>query len=358
MTVSFERAVELVGRSFGESRWLLLLTLLSLLQTTCRSDDMEAPDVSHIELDLLIRRFDVDLQQAAQDSLNNGATALRAAYPVFFDSVFLPLMLPGDYERYDSALVRAFAVEPSLQEILDTVVQAFPVAEADHDSGWQHDLEQAFRYAKHYFPEAPTPEVITYVSELSLGALTYGDDYLGIGLDFYLGAGYRGYNYDYFPIYVQRTMTPIHIAPRAVEAWLSNMLPPPSDTRMLDRMLANGKLLYVKRRLLPHVADTAVLGFSADHLAWLRDNEAQMWTHYLDEKLLYETSGRRIEKHVGVSPNVPGMPPEAPGGGANWVGMRIIEAYMRRHPATTLSQLLALSDPQALLTESKYRPDR
>ena len=312
------------------------------------------PDLAGVDVALEVRRFDQDLRRAAADSTADGAQVLAQAYPLFFDSVFTRVMgLPEGVPGYDSALVAAFRTQPSLRGVLDSVTAAFP---EDEDAGWRRDLERAFRYAKAYLPEAPTPEVVTYVSELSLGNLTYGDALLGIGLDFYLGAGFPGYSREVFPRYLQRSMNADHIASRAVEAWLTNLLGPPPGQRMIDQMTHNGKLLFLKSRLLPHVADTAVLVFSAPQLRWLRDNEVPMWTHYLDEDLLYETSGKRIGKHVGVSPNAPGMPQEAPGGGANWVGMKIVEAYMRRHPETTLRELIGLRDGQALLTEGRYRP--
>ncbi len=332
--------------------WLLTLAVTG---ASCGADDEPPPpDVSEMSVDLGTRRFDQDLRGASLDSTANGARVLRQAYPVFFDSVWLQLMLPGNFEAYDSALVRAFAQEPSLQGLLDSVTKAFPPA--DTGAQWEQDLTQAFRYAKHYFPETPTPELITYVSELSLGNLTYGDEVLGVGLDFYLGSGFAGYNPETFPQYVQRSMNRDHIASRAIEAWVTNLIGAAPGQRMIDQMIHNGKLLYLKSLLLPHVPDTATLVFAKAELDWLRANEAQMWTHYLDENLLYETSAKRIGKHVGVSPNVPGMPPEAPGGGANWVGLQLVRAYMKRYPDKSLRDLIAERDAQKLLTESKYRP--
>ena len=323
----------------------------------CGGDVDEAfppPDVSGVDVDLRVRRFDQDLRRAALDSTANGAEVLAEAYPAFFYGVFTRVMgLPDGVAGYDSALVAAFRVQPSLRNLLDSVTAAFP---EDPDASWRADLEQAFRYARHYLPEQPTPEVVTYVSELSLGNLTYGEGLVGTGLDFYLGAGFPGYSREVFPEYLQRSMNADHVASRAVEAWLTNLLGEAPGQRMVDRMVHNGKLLFLKSRLLPHVADTAVLVFSEPQLRWLRDNEAQMWTHYLDEDLLYETSAKRIGKHVGVSPNAPGMPPEAPGGGANWVGMRMVEAYMRRHPETTMRELIDLRDAQAVMTEGRYKP--
>ena len=313
------------------------------------------PDVTAVEVALDVRRFDQDLRRASLDVTADGGRVLAKAYPVFFDSVFTRVMgLPPGVAGYDSALVAAFRTEPSLRGLLDSVTAVFP--EGPQAPDWKRDLSEAFRYARYYFPDAPTPEVVTYVSELSLGNLTYGPGLLGVGLDFYLGAGFAGYSREVFPAYVQRSMNADHIASRAVETWLTDRLGPPPGQRMLDEMVHNGKLLFLKSRLLPHVADTAVLVFSPAQLRWLRDNEAPMWTHYLDEDLLYETSAKRIGKHIGVSPNVPGMPPEAPGGGANYIGMRMVEAYMLRHPATTLQELIALRDAQVLMSEGRYRP--
>jgi hypothetical protein len=90
----------------------------------------------------------------------------------------------------------------------------------------------------------------------------------------------------------------------------------------------------------------------------LENNELEMWAHYLDKELLYETNPGLIGKHVGPSPNAPGMPPEAPGGNANWVGMNIVEQYMERRPDLSLQDLIDEKDSQRILTESKYKPKR
>ncbi|MFK8056212.1 MAG: hypothetical protein AB8F78_08860 [Saprospiraceae bacterium] len=334
-------------------RFCFLILLFSF--AACTPDGPPVPDVSALTVDLKVRRFEYDLAAASQlDSTQNGAQVLREAYPVFFDSIWLELLLPGKGRLYDSAMVVAWQRQPSLRKILDSVQIAFPLSE----QAWERDLAQAFKYAKHYFPEKPTPSVVTYPSELSLGAFTYGDNLLGIGLDFYLGNGFSAYDPMVIPRYIQRSMNADHIASRAMEAWISEYIGDAPGDRMLDRMLHNGKMLYIKARLLPHVADTAVLGFSKDQLAWLESNELEMWAHYLDKELLYETNTSLIGKHVGPSPNAPGMPPEAPGGNANWVGMRIIEQYVARRPDLDLQGLIDANDSQRILTESKYKPKR
>jgi uncharacterized protein YjaZ len=52
------------------------------------------------------------------------------------------------------------------------------------------------------------------------------------------------------------------------------------------------------------------------------------------------------------------MPTNSPGRAGNWMGYRIIRAYMKKHPNTSLEQLMALKDAQKILDESKYKPKR
>ena len=335
-------------------RWYCFILGLVLF-FSCQEEQESLPDISGISVDMPVERFEQSLSAASLDSLHNGAQALRSAYPIFFDSVWLQVMLPGKKEGYDSALVAAFRVQPVLARLLDSVGLRYP---ANQQQKWEADLLQGFKYAKAYFPQKPTPRVITYVSELALGNFTYGEEMLGIGLDFFLGEGFEGYDPNVFPRYIQRSMNADHIAPKSIEAWVSGIMGEGKGDRMIDRMIHNGKLMYIKDRLLPHMADTAVLGFSESQLSWLKDNEDLMWAHYLDKELLYETQGSLIGKHVGPSPNAPGMPQEAPGGGANWVGMRIIQQYMARRPDQNLQDLINEQDAQTILAQSKYKPPK
>jgi hypothetical protein len=92
--------------------------------------------------------------------------------------------------------------------------------------------------------------------------------------------------------------------------------------------------------------------------AWLPDNEREMWAFFLKENLFYSGDYQKIRKYIEYSPGSPGMPDEAPGRTANWVGWQIIKAYMTRYPDTTMEQLIALKDAQKILDDSKYKPKR
>jgi uncharacterized protein YjaZ len=104
--------------------------------------------------------------------------------------------------------------------------------------------------------------------------------------------------------------------------------------------------------------DTVIMDYPAEKLKWVNDNEKNVWYHFTTQDMLYETSLNKIQKYIGPSPASPGMPPEAPGNTASWLGWKIVKAYMKTHPGTTLQQLIAMTDAQKILDESGYRPPR
>lgn len=110
--------------------------------------------------------------------------------------------------------------------------------------------------------------------------------------------------------------------------------------------------------LMPTAADTVIMDYSAPKMKWAKDNERNIWNLFNSEHLLYETSLKKIQKLIGPSPSSPGMPPESPGNTGSFLGWQIVKAYMKKHPETTLKELIALDDAQEFLKESGYKPPR
>ncbi|MFQ5447121.1 MAG: hypothetical protein ACE5FF_09305 [Saprospiraceae bacterium] len=98
--------------------------------------------------------------------------------------------------------------------------------------------------------------------------------------------------------------------------------------------------------------------YSQPQVDWCNQNEENIWAYLISEDLLYSTAWNDFRKLVEYSPNSPGMPKEAPGRTANWLGWQIVKAYMKRHPGTSLEDLIALKDAQAIMDGSKYKPRR
>ncbi len=336
-----------------------------MLASGCRSEDdgPPPPDVSAITSDISIKRFEQEL--FGMDSLSVPAelAALEQRNPAFTD-VFFRYVLnirAGEENtknaQTEAAFMQGFIEFPALRNLCDSVQATYPNLD-----DYKKELDDAVRYFKHYFPEQPAPtSVTTFIAEYSLAAFIYGQNELAVGLDLFLGATYPYAKYNpgntNFSDYLIRTYNRDHLTAKTLIPLVNDLVMEPPGDRLLDFMLHNGKKLYIMEQLLPYTSDTVIMEVTPLQLQWLKNNEREMWAHFLKEELLYNSSWPDIRKLVEPSPNSPGMPPEAPGRSANWVGWQIVKTYMRRFPQTTLPELIKLRDSQKLLDDSKYKPD-
>lgn len=325
-----------------------------LLLTAC-NNDRNGPNVSGIQVDVKINRFDQELFAIDTNNLQNGITTLRQQHPemfrVFTENIIHDQTNPA--ETPDQAIGNFIKSVP-IRKLNDTVQQVYG------DLKWlERDLSQLFRYYKYYFPKKPVPAVNAIVSEFSVDAFTYGDSLCGIGLDLYLGENFPGYNPEIFPAFIRRQFNQDYIQIRLAKALAQNCFGEiPPGNHLLDMMLYNGKMLYIVDHLLPAVPDSMKMGYTREQMEGCYANEQAVWARLLSQNLLYSTDFGEFRKLITPSPNAPVVFQEAPGEVGNWLGWQIVDAYMKRHPETGMEELLHLTDSQKFLEAAKYKPKR
>jgi len=342
-------------------RGLLSLLLLSGF-VSCRSgeEDLVRPDVSHMEVQTEIRRFERDL--FAMDTLRPDAERVRldSLYgefaAVFFGQILLidnPQIAPEGAGPY----LRGFIGHDATRRLYDTIQVVYP--ELDRE---KKHFDLAFRYLHYFFPHLPPPRITTFLSEFSVANFIFGEDELALGLDLYLGEDYPYASMDptnpIFSGYLTRTYNRDHVVPRTLKPLLEDMVGPPSGERLIDHILRNGKVLYLQQLILPGIPDTARLEYTPAQLDWLQTNERDIWAFFTSENLLYSTDWKKYRKYVEYAPHSPGMPEEAPGRAGDWIGLQIVKAWLRRHPEAGPAGLLRIRDTQEILESSRYKPRR
>jgi hypothetical protein len=341
---------------------LFIFLLLSAFLWSCQTDQVEpVPDVSKIEIDLSLRRFEQDLFTLDTTQMEASLESLKSKYPELSNIFFGQILGTNDPQIRNTIgeanYVKGFINFPGIRELYDTCQYVF----ADF-SEQEASFRKAFQYLKFYFPDMPTPDLTTFISEYTVGAFIYKENSLAVGLDFFLGSDYpyAAYNPNNptFSQYLTRTFNKDHLVSKTIRVLVEDMTGPPNGSKMLDIMIHRGKQLYLLDQLLPHVADTAVLEFSKAQLNWLQNNERDIWAFFLTEDLLYSTDMQKYRKYVDYSPNAPGMPIEAPGRAASWMGYQIVRAYMRKVTSADLADLINARDAQEILDKSRYRPPR
>ncbi len=336
--------------------------LLLVFIIGCTSGEQEKlPNVANIKLETHIYRFDQDLFTADTNHFEKAFQQLGIKYPefsqVYFDNVMGlkdPKVAPEGAVPY----IRGFVCASQIRKLYDTCQIVFKDFTPIKDQ-----FESAFRYIKYYFPKQNIPTVTTFISEYSYAVFVYGKGDLGVGLDFFLGDKYpylmMNYENPNFSNYLTRTYNKDHLVSKAMSALIDDWIgPSPDRARLLDYMIHNGKRLYILDKIMPLAQDSVKLEYSAKQVKWINANETNIWAYFTTENLLYSEDYQKIRKYIEPSPNAPGMPAEAPGRLANWIGLQIIRAYMKSNPDLSLDALIKLKDPQMIMNQSKYKPKK
>ena len=346
------------------SKIFFLFSTCLFVFSNCTSDDNDrpkTPDVSDIEIALQVNRFDQKIAALDTNNTAAGVVALEQESPefaaIYFEKI-IGIKDPKDSTGKYRTEVRKFLTDPSMRYMMDSMGKVYPNLDAE-----KREIEQGLRYFKHYFPKKAVPTTLyTMPSAYNFAAVFPTDNSIAVGLDMFLGKDYTVYEAlattGQYPRFVSRTFRRDYLVDRVFELLIGDIAGEPSGNRLLDYMIHNGKKLYVLDCLLPKMPDSIKLNYTTEQMQGIYSNESFTWGRILKQDLMYSTSFKDFQKLVMPAPNAPVIAEEAPGAIGNFIGWQIVKQYMKRHPETTLEQLLALKDAQKLLDESKYKPKK
>ena len=332
--------------------WMPLFMLgFFLLLPACRKNPMNV-DVSGIKVDLRMERFDLRLFGIPPDSLESAIGSIYSDFGDFFDvfNVYVINIGSASEKRYPSYL-SMFVNDPLNREVYEYTRKVF--GEMDEINA---RLSDGFRHYLYYYPDSTLPRVVAYVSRFNQGLFTVGG-FVGVGLDQYLGSDCPYYIQMGTPQYLKRKKVPERIPVDVMMAWATQIYPyNDSVDNVLNRMIHKGMLAWFVDAMYPQMEEAFKMGFTADQMKWCRNNEKQMWTYLVEEKLLFSTDQMSIRKLTEEAPSTQFFTVESPGRAAVWQGLQVVRAFANRNPHLSLSQIMSQRDYQEVLRLSKYNP--
>ena len=321
------------------------------------------PDVSDIDVNLNVIRFEKKLFEIDTTNTLNAYQALKKEHPTFVDLFFNHVLPLKDVKNPEDEVIlskniNSFVNDEFVKSVYDTTQIVYPEM-----IDVSEKLIATLKYIKYYFPEVEIENLYTFVSEFGYQTFIFseedGKDAIGVGLDLFLN------DYPYkrfaqtnasFSDYLTRAFTKEHIHKRVTDAIIDDILKPEKGERLIDKMIQNGKKQYLLKKFMPFEQDSIIFEYSGDQMDWVIENELNIWVHLLSEELIYETNRKKIKSLINFSPTSKGMPIEAPGRTANYTGYRIIEKFMQRNPEIAIDSMINISDPQYILDNARYKP--
>ncbi len=330
--------------------FIMLLSFLFVL-FSCGSNK-EKIDLSGIDTNIKIERFEQEMFEMDQDTLPAAISYFYSNYDDFFEIFTYHIINIGSPSSRDfPGFFSAFLTDPLNREVYQATQEKF-----SDISPVEEDLNIAFKRVLYYFPETQVPRVISYISRFNNPYFSVGH-YLGIGLDQYLGRESDYYTQLGIPEYQSRWKIPEKIVPDAIQTWINGLYPiSDSANNVLAHIIHEGKLLYMLSKILPDYPIELSAGFTEDQLRWCKNNERSMWVTLIENKMLFSGNMIDIRKLTDPAPFTSVFTIESPGRAVVWTGWKIVGNYMKNNKNVSLPELMEDHNYQKILERSKYNP--
>ncbi len=332
---------------------MLPFTLFSILVMACNSDRLEV-DVSGIEVNAKARRFEKELFKNSGSAATPDINSLKQQYGSFFD-VFTHRIISIP-EGPDSIVAKQLQLFVNDAEVLD-VYKLADSAYSNMDDV-EDGMESFLQHLHHYFPDQPVPGIVTYISAFNYAVITT-DSVIGIGLDMFLGEDVAYYPRLGIPKYMFSKFRREYIVPSAIKAWFQSEYDIAAvKNELLSQMIYQGKLLYFSKAMAPAMHDSLITGYSSAQVDWCKQNETEIWSFLIENKLLFNTDPSQYAKFINDGPATSGFPKEAPGKIGAWIGWQIVKGFAENNSELSLPQIMQENDAQKILEKSAYKPQK
>lgn len=329
----------------------LPLAIIMLL-AACSNDDNK-PDVSHIKVDLPLQRFEQDFFKTDTNNIQQGLADLRNAYPTFYPMFMQNILQINPMDTTTFTIIRN--VISGYRPINDSLQKKYS------DLGWlQKELQQSFRYVKHYYPDYRVPKLVTYIGTLDAPGAVVTPDYLGIGLHQFGGKNFSVYQDEQvqqlYPNYISRRFDKEYMTASAMKAIADDVYPDMSVGRpLIEQMIEKGKAWYLLQHFLPDAPDSILTGYTQKQLDWVKENEGNAWAFLTKNENIYSIEPHVIQTYIGEAPYTQGMPETSPGNLGQWMGWQIVKEYAAKNEKLGLKEIIQ-TPPRQLFEGAAYRP--
>ena len=328
--------------------------IIIVLFFSCSGNNFKV-DVSNVTIpDFTINRLEQDVFNMDTTDVLGATKKLQKKYGNFYNSYITGIINNGGLKDSSySYRMKQFISDRDMREAYNDCQTIYPNTNALKD-----DFTKVFKYHKHYFPDKPFPKIVTMMSGFNHWIVTI-DSTLAIGLEMYLGSKNKFYPQLTLPIYKTKFMNKENIMPDAARAWLLDEFPyNMNKSDFLSQIIYIGKIMYATDALLPDVADTLKTQYTEKQTQYCTQNEFNMWSYFIAQKMLYTTDQAEVMKFTTDGPFTSAFSKEAPPRVGYWLGRQIVKQYMNKNSKITLQQLMNETDAQVILTKAKYKPSK
>lgn len=315
----------------------LCLLLSILFFGACNSESKLEQEIAKVEVEFVVERF----EKMLYDLDVNKVTALKADFPFLFPETI-----------QDSAWVNR--IKDTLQQ------QILLEAKSNFNdfSKTEKDISNLFKHIKYYDKTFKLPRVITVADYVNYRKkVIVNDKLLIINLMNYLGKDHEFYQ-NISP-YIAERMDEQQILPEITEEYAKRYAYQTSRRTFLDEIIYLGKLHYFKDVMLPDATDANKIGYSEQDVAWAKENEAQIWSYFVENEMLFSSDSKLFARFTAAAPFSKfylEIDNQSPGRLGQYIGWQIVRAFAEKTDKDVLSVLT--TESEEIFKIANYKPKR
>jgi hypothetical protein len=326
------------------------------------SNDSKGPDISKINVEVPVERFDKEFFSIDTVAIEKGLRNLDVKYPSLFP-IFINNILGLNDTTRDKGVAMFIRQNNFIAEAANK--------EFENIKNIKNDFERSFRYVKYYFPDYKVPKLITIVGPPDALAQTasgeptpnfIGPDFLGLGLQFYLGKDFSIYHDAFFianvaPEFRSRRFDKKYIVADAMKLIVDDIYPDKSIGKgLIEQMIEKGKQLWLLDKFLPAEQDSIKTGYTKQQLKWCSANEGLIWNDIITtEKDLYTKEPLTLQNYMSEAPFTQSFGPSSPGNIGQWIGWQVVKKFEDKNSSMNIDNILK-TDARKILEGAKYKP--
>ena len=336
---------------------IVICLLVVFLSIGCHSKK-KIPDVSTIKVELKTVRFEKDFFAIDTNNMDKSLQTLYTNHRGFTQDFLYNIL--GIPQNPDSVMASTKQFISTYRNIYTSSVTPFtdftPI---------ENEVKKGLQYVNYYFPKYPLPKkIITFIGPLnSYAGIITPDNSLAVGLQLFLGKDFNVYQSDevlnMYPSYISRRFEPKYIPVSCMKNIIDDIFimnqPPKRSTQLIEKMIDEGKRLYVLDALMPYTADSLKSGYTQLQIDNSIASEKNIWAFFVESDLLYQTDPTLINPYVNDGPNTAELGDKSPGNIGQFVGYQIVKKWMDKNDKVELQRLIQ-TPPKQIFDEAKYRP--
>lgn len=327
---------------------ILIITVSLLALTACKQDNRLAVDVSGVDTNIEVKRFEKEFFEADKYKLKELNQNWIKEYGILYESFIYQMLNEGSvHDPMVTFRIEKFLNDSTMQSVYQQVEDIY----GDFGS-YQEELNKGFKHYKYHFKDSLVPKVVTFYSNFNAKAFPT-DSLLGIGLDLYLGTDneiVKSLPYEIFPAYFKQKMQKEYLVTETMKYWLYSKFSAKKDFQnyaiyiikddFLNTIIHHGKMMYLLEAMLPSSKEETRFCYTKEQLDWCKKNEHSVYQNLIENNLIYSTDHKAISKYINDGPFTTGLTEESPSMIGVWMGYQMVKTYMNENPTITLEDLI------------------